>query len=271
MTMVDDEELKRKLKRQNVIGWIPFILAGALIIATFIWPTLLGSGTSSYRAMIGVVALWWMRIIETVLARANRRIVDVDATERMHALVDGSEGGNVRVDNSHAGLARVDWFREGRDVVISRKALRELSTEELDFVLASAAGPTNTRPGNDYLRRGALGLVVVIPLCLLSGALYWMHAEWAGQLVLILGTGGMVGAMFLLDARRERRCRERAIACDDAALKITRNREAAESALTKAMESAVIKTEWESRLRNVRYAEFRSMASTMPPRGWTPS
>ena len=77
--------------------------------------------------------------------------------------------------------------------------------------------------------------------------------------------------MIWADARATSAAKERAVQTDDAALKIAGDREAAESALTKAMESAAVKTDWEARLRNIRYAEYRSMASTLPPRGWKPS
>jgi len=270
--MVDEEGLRRQLKRQENIAAVPIILLGATIIFSYFSKKLFGIDGLEVRSIAIVTYFVIFRPIERHLDKLSRREVAVDATDRLHSLVPGDTS-RVRIDQSLKGIERVNWCRDGDDVVVSRKAILELTTEELDFALTSATDMPITveRRGQGYTLRSWLGLVA-----LAGGTFGVMALGFPWPLWLILFFAGFACWITLVTSEERKktdRIVNRLIEADDAALGITRNREAAQSALTKAIvkASATDKSTWEARLRNIRYAEHRAMASTLPPRGWKPS
>ena len=268
--VIDDDTLRQSLKRrENLLYWPATILAAtAYVVSFWLWPHM----DLSERNMLILTWLIYGKILEATLNRRGRRRIDVDATERMRSLIGDKGTGQVRVDETLSGLDRVDWFREEDDVVVSRKALRELTPAELDFVLASTAGPTNTRTG-DNLGVKALYSIPVLAVGLgIAYLLAYLHAwVFVSLTAVVFALAGTAGAAIWADTSATKDAKNRQIQADDAALKITGDLEAAESALTKAMESAIVgKAEWEARRRNIRSAAFRAGTSTLPPRGWKP-
>jgi len=268
-TTNNEDELRLKHKKRWPANYVPLALAVMAYIASFRWSQV----SMADRNLIIFAWLIYNRAIQSAFDRYDRRRVDVDATARMRDLVGTSGAGQVRVDESLDGLDHVNWFREKDEVVVSHRALRDLTREELDFVLASAAGPTNTRPTDNLLVRGLYGIPVFAVSIGLAYGIAHLHIAMLAVTALVLAIAAGAGTMMWADAKATSATKERTTQADDAALKITGDGDAAESALTKAIDTmaATDKSTWEARLSHIRNAEHRALASTLPPRGWKPS
>jgi hypothetical protein len=259
-------DLVRKLKIRDGVVCTVLLVGGALILLGSTFPHLFRTHTS---LSIRDLALLWMivsKAIASALGRRDRRNADTGLTERAKELILGSSHafGTVRIDNSLRGLSRSFWERAGNDVVVSRRARDQFTPEELDYALMSAACRAETGTRWDLIGAAFAALV-----CLLAFTVLTPKDMRFLVVFVIVGAFSMVTTY--TDKLHATRRLELDTAGDEAAVDITGNVDAAESALTKVAENAPASAKIDERLQRIRAARHRTIASPLPPAGWTPS
>lgn len=263
----EDPELLAKLRHRNGIAFIPIIVIGFVSIVSFAVPRFFGWDIREVRSLLGLAYFITWGLTQRILTNLDRRAGDPDASSRLNSLIAGTQfvSVEVHVDDGLRGLSQPFWLRDRDRVIVSRRLLQNFTPEEVDFALVSAVCRHRVFQSPVDLRY----LIGAICLLVLTFA---PHQSLPPLLPLLSFIGGMALLITSITVQKGANTKSdlsQDIAADEAALAITRNNDAAESAMSK-MVGEKPDAAGEKRLRNIRNIPYRTSTSTLPPRGWSP-